>query len=64
MTPAENVAFAWKHRDLFAEVQAHNGEVIRHRLRGGDWDDPNFQYRNTWAEAERVEARARREAQK
>lgn len=50
-TPAENVAFAWQHRDLFAEVANHNREVIKARYRGADYADPQHQYRNAWAEA-------------
>jgi hypothetical protein len=46
MTPQEQVAFAWKHRDHFEEVHRHNLEVISQRHRG-DWSG---RYRNPWVE--------------
>lgn len=49
--PAENVAFAWRHRALFAEVADHNRAVIKARYLGADYGDPRHQYRNAWAEA-------------
>jgi len=52
MSPSENVAFAWKHRDLFAEVRQHTFEVIKRRTLGGDPGAPENQYRNAWSEAQ------------
>lgn len=57
-TPADNVDFAWKHRELFAEVATHNRAVIRARYLGADYADPAHQYRNPWTEAERLERAA------
>lgn len=48
--PETNVEFATRHRDLFDEVREHNLFVSMHRMRGGDWDSPDHQYRNAWAE--------------
>lgn len=44
-TADEQVAFAWKYRDHFAEVGRHNIAVgiARHRGHGGE-------YRNAWSE--------------
>jgi len=56
MTPAENVAFAWAHRELFAEVARHNHEVTIRRRLSGDWDAPDNQYRNAWREARALAA--------
>ena len=50
MTPEEQVAFAWKHRDHFAKVSHHNMQVTINRYRGGDWSLPENQYRNAYAE--------------
>lgn len=50
MTPTEQVAFAWKHRDHFEAVTLHNLEVTNRRRRGGDWSAPENQYRNAWTE--------------
>lgn len=46
MTPAEQVAFAWKRRDHFEAVRLHNLAVVVQRRRG-DWSG---RYRNAWAE--------------
>lgn len=50
MTIAEQVAFAWKHRDHFAEVAAHNLAVNSRRRAREDWTAPENQFRNAWAE--------------
>lgn len=46
MSPAEQVAFAWQHRDHFEAVRRHNLEIVCQRRRG-DWSG---RYRNAWAE--------------
>lgn len=54
MTPDEQVAFAWRHREHFAAVAVHNLDVICRRRAGGDWTASENQYRNAWAEIPRV----------
>lgn len=34
MTPLEQVAFAWKHRDHFEAVHRHNLDLVIQRRRG------------------------------
>jgi hypothetical protein len=46
MTRSQQVTFAWKHREHFAEVAAHNLEVTAERYRG-NWDNG---IRNAWEE--------------
>lgn len=46
MTTNEQVAFAWKHRDHFAEVRAHNMAMNIRRIRG----DLTGKFRNPWSE--------------
>jgi len=48
MSPADSVEFAWKHREHFAAVRAHNLSVSIARRRG-DWSG---QLRNPWEELE------------
>jgi hypothetical protein len=50
MTPAEQVEFAWLHREYFAEVAAHNIEVTIRRRAREDWTKLENQYRNAWDE--------------
>lgn len=56
MTLAELV---YAHRDLVAEVHAHNCGVIARRYRGGDWTAPENLYRNALAEIEALAAAKR-----
>ena len=46
MTPAEQVAFAWEHRDHFAAVKLHNTQMSIRRKRG----DMTGTFRNAWEE--------------
>lgn len=46
MTPAQQAAFAWKHRERFAAAADHNHAETTRRRRG----DYAGRYRNAWAE--------------
>lgn len=46
MTIAEQVAFAWKHRDHFEQARIHNLQENSRRYRG----EMSGSFRNAWAE--------------
>lgn len=50
MTPTEQVAFVWEHREYFALVAEHNLEVTIRRMQRADWLAPENRYRDAWAE--------------
>jgi hypothetical protein len=51
---ADPVQLVWNNRSLFEAVRLHNLAVIIRRTKGGDWDAPENQYRNFFAEVSRT----------